>query len=112
MVAQNAGLMQSQLTDFATPLPWMRSASLSVKPASGVLSAARISTRAEPPAEPSITCDEMIVKPNCAEPFNAACIGLIPSSMKREIFSIITMASSTTKPVEMVNAINVRLFSE
>jgi len=32
--------------------------------------------------------------------------------MKREMFSIITMASSTTKPVEMVRAINVKLFSE
>ena len=29
--------------------------------------------------------------------------------MKREMFSIITMASSTTKPVEMVSAISVRL---
>jgi hypothetical protein len=32
--------------------------------------------------------------------------------MKREMFSIITMASSTTKPVEIVSAISVRLLSE
>ena len=60
----------------------------------------------------SETVSDMIVNPICSLPFSAACMGLMPSSMNREMFSIITMASSTTKPVEMVSAIRVRLFSE
>ena len=51
-----------------------------------------------------------MVKPICSLPLSAARSGVSPSSMKREMFSIITMASSTTKPVEMVSAIKVRLF--
>ena len=35
-----------------------------------------------------------------------------PSSMCRAMFSIITIASSTTKPVAMVSAISVRLLTE
>jgi hypothetical protein len=35
-----------------------------------------------------------------------------PSSMSRATFSIITIASSTTKPVAMVSAISERLSSE
>ena len=57
----------------------------------------------------SETVSDMMVKPICSLPLSAACIGESPSSMKREMFSIITMASSTTKPVEMVSAISVRL---
>ena len=60
----------------------------------------------------SETVSDIMVKPICSLPLSAAFIGLRPSSMKREMFSIITMASSTTKPVEMVRAINVKLFSE
>src|SRR5271170_366285 len=52
---------------------------------------------------------DMIVKPICSAPFNAASSGLSPCSIYRTMFSIITMASSTTKPVEMVSAISVRL---
>ncbi len=55
---------------------------------------------------------EMIVKPICLEPFSAACSGGSPASIWREMFSIITMASSTTKPVAMVSAISVRLLIE
>ena len=58
----------------------------------------------------SETVSEMIVKPICSDPFSAASIGDSPSSMNRAMFSIITIASSTTKPVEMVRAISVRLF--
>ena len=57
----------------------------------------------------SETVSETMVKPICSEPFSAACSGESPISMKRAMFSIITMASSTTKPVEMVSAIRVRL---
>ena len=58
----------------------------------------------------SDTVSEMMVKPISVAPFSAACIGGSPSSMWREMFSIITIASSTTKPVAMVSAIRDRLF--
>ncbi len=58
------------------------------------------------------TSDRLIdttVKPICFEPSSAARIGGTPRSMLRDTFSIITMASSTTKPTEMVMAIRLRL---
>ena len=55
---------------------------------------------------------EMMVKPICLAPFSAACIGGSPASTWRAMFSIITMASSTTNPVEIVSAIKVRLLME
>ena len=58
----------------------------------------------------SETVSDTIVKPICSAPFSAAASGVSPFSMYRTMFSIITMASSTTKPVEMVSAISVRLF--
>ncbi len=50
------------------------------------------------------------VKPTSRTPRRAATIGFTPASKWREIFSSTTMASSTTKPVAMVNAIRDRLF--
>ena len=55
---------------------------------------------------------EMTVKPISRAPFSAASSGFSPSSMWRTMFSIMTMASSTTKPVPMVSAISDRLSSE
>src|SRR5580693_610539 len=55
------------------------------------------------------TVSERIVKPICSEPFSAACSGASPSSIYRVMFSITTIASSTTNPVEMVSAISDRL---
>ncbi len=52
---------------------------------------------------------DRMVKPICSAPFSAASIGASPCSTYREMFSIMTMASSTTKPVEMVSAISDRL---
>ena len=52
---------------------------------------------------------EMMVKPICSEPRSAASSGSMPPSTKRAMFSIMTMASSTTKPVAMVSAISDRL---
>ena len=52
---------------------------------------------------------EMTVKPIWRAPLKAACIGGSPCSMKRWMFSITTMASSTTNPTEMVTAIRERL---
>ena len=50
-----------------------------------------------------------IVKPISFDPFNAASNGVSPFSMWRTMFSSITMASSTTKPVERMSAIIERL---
>ena len=58
----------------------------------------------------SDTVSEMMVKPISDAPCSAASIGGSPFSIWREMFSIITMASSTTKPVAMVSAISDRLF--
>jgi hypothetical protein len=60
----------------------------------------------------SETVSEMMVKPISLAPFRAAASGVSPSSTWREMFSSITIASSTTKPVAMVSAIRLRLLSE
>ena len=52
---------------------------------------------------------EMMVKPISEEPLSAAWNGFSPSSIWRVIFSSITIASSTTKPTEMVKAMSERL---
>ena len=52
---------------------------------------------------------EMTVKPISRAPFEAAVMALSPFSMWRTMFSIMTIASSTTKPVPMVSAISERL---
>ena len=52
---------------------------------------------------------ETMVKPICSAPLSAALMGGSPCSMARVMFSVTTMASSTTKPVEMVRAISDRL---
>ena len=57
----------------------------------------------------SDTVMETMVKPICLAPLSAASIGESPISTKREMFSVTTMASSTTNPVEMVSAIKDRL---
>ncbi len=60
----------------------------------------------------SDTVSEITVKPISRAPRSAASNGSSPSSMWRTMFSIITMASSTTKPVPIVSAISERLSSE
>ena len=60
----------------------------------------------------SETVSEMMVKPISRLPFSAASNGLSPSSTWRAMFSMTTMASSTTKPVAMVSAISERLSRE
>ena len=57
----------------------------------------------------SETLSDTTVNPICFAPLSAASNGGSPASMKRTMFSIITIASSTTNPVEMVSAINERL---
>ena len=49
------------------------------------------------------------VKLTSLAPFNAASRGGTPCSIWRSVFSRTTMASSTTKPVEMVSAIKDKL---
>ncbi len=60
----------------------------------------------------SDTVSETSVKPISSAPFSAAWNGVSPISMWRAMFSTMTMASSTTKPVAMVSAISVRLLIE
>ena len=57
----------------------------------------------------SETVIDTMVNPIWLAPLSAARSGDSPFSMKRETFSVTTMASSTTKPVEMVSAISDRL---
>ena len=54
---------------------------------------------------------ERIVKLISREPLKAASIGCSPISMCRTIFSSITIASSTTKPIDSVSAMSDRLSS-
>jgi hypothetical protein len=49
------------------------------------------------------------VKPISRAPRSAACIGLMPLSTWRMMFSSTTTASSTTKPVATISAISERL---
>ena len=51
---------------------------------------------------------DMTVNPMPAAPLIAASNGDMPCSRKREMFSMTTMASSTTKPVQIVSAISER----
>src|SRR5258706_3679250 len=53
---------------------------------------------------------ETMVKPISFDPFNAASKGFSPFSMCRTIFSSITMASSSTKPIERITPIIEMLF--
>ena len=52
---------------------------------------------------------ETMVKPTSFEPVSAASSGGLPCSMWRTMFSSMTMASSTTKPIERISAIIDRL---
>ena len=49
---------------------------------------------------------DKMVKPTSAAPSIAACIGGVPISMCRTMFSSITIASSTTNPTASVSAIS------
>ncbi len=60
----------------------------------------------------SETLIEKTVNPISCAPFNAAWIGVSPSSTWREIFSITTIASSTTNPLAIASAIRDKLSSE
>ncbi len=52
---------------------------------------------------------ETMVKPTSRAPSSVACIGVLPISRWRLMFSSMTMASSTTKPTHSVSAIRERL---
>ncbi len=57
----------------------------------------------------SETVSETMVKPICRAPSKAAWSGGTPFSTRRTTFSIMTMASSTMKPVAITSAIRDRL---
>ena len=61
-------------------------------------------------AASDIVIDRM-VKPTSLEPLSAASSGASPASTWRTMFSSITIASSTTKPIERISAIIERLSS-
>ena len=63
-------------------------------------------------AATSETLIETTVKPICRAPSIAAITGVMPFSRLRKQFSIITMASSTTKPTDTTSAISDRLLIE
>ena len=52
---------------------------------------------------------DTMVKPISPEPLSEACKGCSPNSMCRTMFSSMTMASSTTNPMERIRAIIERL---
>ena len=52
---------------------------------------------------------DTMVKPISPDPLSAASSGSSPISMWRTMFSSITMASSTTKPIDRISAIIERL---
>ncbi len=52
---------------------------------------------------------DTMVKAISRDPLSAACIALSPRSMCRTMFSSITIASSTTNPIDRINAIIERL---
>jgi len=52
---------------------------------------------------------DRMVKAISFDPSSVACIALLPISMCREMFSSMTIASSTTKPTHSVSAISERL---
>ena len=54
---------------------------------------------------------ETMVKPISRAPARVACMRVMPSSMWRMMFSITTIASSTTKPIAITSASRVRLLS-
>ena len=54
---------------------------------------------------------ETMVKPISLAPASVASIRVMPASMWRMMFSITTIASSTTKPIAITSASRVRLFS-
>ncbi len=60
----------------------------------------------------SDTLIDTTVKPICRAPLRLARKGEAPRSRKRNMFSIMTMASSTTKPMHTASAINDRLSIE
>jgi hypothetical protein len=60
----------------------------------------------------SDTLIEITVKPICRALATAAANGVMPISRLRNAFSIITMASSTTKPTAIASAISDRLSIE
>jgi hypothetical protein len=80
-------------------------------------------SRSNRPTTPSISSSGMkaatseteidtTVKPICLAPSSAARIGEDPASRLRNMFSIMTMASSTTNPTDTASAIRVRLLIE
>ena len=94
------------IAEMTTAMVSVRANSRNMRPTSPVMNSSGMNTAI------SDRVSDMTVKPISLAPFRAACMGLSPFSMWRTMFSIMTMASSTTKPVPIVSAISERLSSE
>ena len=98
--------MSETTADVTTAMVSVSANSRNMRPTKPVMNSSGMKTAI------SETVSEITVKPISLAPRSAASNGSSPSSMCRTIFSIMTMASSTTKPVPMVSAISDRLSSE
>ncbi len=98
--------MSETAADVTTAIASVSANSRNMRPTSPVMNSSGMNTAI------SDSVSEITVKPISLAPRSAASNGSSPSSMWRTMFSIMTMASSTTNPVPMVSAISDRLSSE
>ena len=95
--------VRETIAEMTTAIVSVSANSRNIRPTSPVMNSSGMKTAI------SDSVSDMTVNPISRAPFKAASIGGSPSSMWRTMFSIITIASSTTKPVPMVSAIRDRL---
>ena len=101
------GVKVSETTaDVTTAMVSVSANSRNMRPTSPVMNRSGIKTAI------SETVSEITVKPISLAPRSAAENAFSPFSMWRTMFSIMTMASSITKPVPIVSAMSDRLSSE
>ena len=101
------GVKVSETTaDVTTAMVSVSANSRNMRPTSPVMNRSGIKTAI------SETVSEITVKPISLAPRSAAENAFSPFSMWRTMFSIMTMASSITKPVPIVSAMSERLSSE
>ena len=106
-MAQSIGVSVSDITaETTTAMVSVSANSRNMRPTTPVMNSSGMNTAI------SDTVSETTVKPISRAPSSAAWNGFLPLSMLRTMFSIITIASSTMKPVPMVSAISDRLSSE
>ena len=98
--------VSDMIADTTTAMVSVSANSRNIRPTMPVMNSSGMNTAI------SETVSEITVNPISRAPRSAASSGSSPPSMWRTMFSIMTIASSTTKPVPMVSAISDRLSSE